>query len=105
MLSGPGGPPPRTGAVCIRGDDISVHEKTDRETDRDNTFRGRIVAVNPFPGPMAGIDVDIGLYIVLGMSRKAFESRHLEKWSEIVITIGPDIIYLISSGITGRKGS
>jgi hypothetical protein len=43
------------------------------------------------------IDVDICLNIVIVMSRKEFESRYPEKWSEIVITICPDDIYLISS--------
>ncbi len=85
------------GAVCIRADDISVREKTDPGTDRDNTYRGKIVAVNP-SGPMVRIDVDIGLNIVMVMSRKTFESRHLKKGSEIVLTVSPDDIYIISTG-------
>jgi molybdate/tungstate transport system ATP-binding protein len=86
--------------LCIRADDISVQEKTYQGTERDNTFPGRITALNP-SGPLIRLDVDIGLNIVVVMSRKVFLSRHLEKGFEIVIAVSPDNMYLIPSGIPG----
>ncbi len=84
--------------LCIRADDVSVHEITDQGPVRENSFQGRIVALNP-SGPLVRLDVDIGLNIVVILSRKVFESRHLEKGSEIMITVSPDDICLIPSGM------